>query len=227
MGNPVPIGSGIGSALGSFAGPLGTLAGGLIGSLFDSSKSDAKRQERLQLAFAKNAIQWKVADATKAGIHPLYALGAPTMSYSPVSVGGGSAMSDMGQDISRALAAGMPREGQVSAYDLALQDLTLKQFGLQNELLAAQVARARQEVLSKPALPGVTTLPFGQGKIPMGPQSSAQSVQDKYGDIVENVYGLWSVVDDIQRWLTGPGKGVPSRGPKAQTGYLYGKTGRR
>lgn len=207
------------------AGDLGgTLIGGLLN--WNSAKLEARHQERLQREFAQNAIQWKVADANKAGVHPLYALGAPTMGYSPVSIGGADAMPSMGQDISRAIGAGMPREGQVSAFDAGVQDLTLKKFGLENELLAIQIAKAKQELFQKPALPSLT-LPSGAGEFPGGPQAPAQKVQDRYGDIVENAYGIWSLIDDGLRWMTGPGKGKPSKGPKSPGGYNWAKTGRR
>lgn len=212
--------------MGGFAAAIPAIASA-ASSIWNSisGKNEARHQERLQREFAQNAISWKVADAKRAGIHPLYALGAPTMGYSPVSVGGGMEMPDMGQDISRALNAGMDKQGQLSAFDRAVQEQTLKKFGLENELLATQIARMKNEVFQKPSLP--LTLPSGAGKFPTGPQSTAQTVQDRYGDIVENAYGLWSLVDDGLRWMKGPGKGVPAKGPKTQPSYLYSKTGRR
>lgn len=207
------------------AGDIGnTLIGGALNWL--SAKNETRHQERLQREFAQNAIQWKVADAQKAGIHPLYALGAPTMNYAPQSIGGMDAAGGMGQDISRAINAGMPREGQLSAFDAAVQELTLKKFGLENELLSAQIARMNQETLGKPALPAVT-LPSGAGRIVPGQSSKAQVVQDEYGDIVENGYGVWRLLNDVFANMVGPGKGVPSKGPKSQGGYGYAKTGRR
>lgn len=201
-------------------------------SIFNSisGKNEARHQERLQREFAQNQIQWKVADAKKAGIHPLYALGAPTMSYSPTSVGGAEAMPDMGQDISRALGAGMPKEGQITAFDAAVQDLTLKKFGLENELLASQIARNKAELFSKPSVPPVT-LPGGLGRLIPGQSSTAQVVQDQYGDIVENVYGVGRLLNDA--WvntlgpISGPAKFKSKPGKKSQGGYLWSKTGGR
>lgn len=45
----------------------------------DTSGQDYERQKE----FAQNAIQWRVADAKKAGLHPLYALSGGGASYSP------------------------------------------------------------------------------------------------------------------------------------------------
>lgn len=168
-------------------------AGNLIGGFFDraSAKKQASLDREYQLAFAKNAIQWKVEDAQKAGVHPLYALGAPTMNFSPVSVGGGGGFASMGQDLGRAIGAGMSKQGQLTAFDAAVQDLTLKKFGLENELLAAQIARMKNEMLMKPSLPGVAKLTMpGGARFTPGASSKAQTVQDEYGDIVENIYGL-------------------------------------
>lgn len=57
----------------------------------------------LQREFAQMGIQWKVADAKAAGIHPLYALGASTNAGIPIQVEGGSSQdnfSRLGQNLS-------------------------------------------------------------------------------------------------------------------------------
>lgn len=66
------------------------------------------RQFDYQKDLNSQGIQWRVADALAAGIHPLYALGPTGATYSPVSSSGGS--SGAGQDISRAVMAGMDRQ---------------------------------------------------------------------------------------------------------------------
>ena len=64
----------------------------LINSAFNSREQDYNRMQqlylndqntKLQKEFAQNSIQWRVADAKKAGIHPLYAIGASSSSYTP------------------------------------------------------------------------------------------------------------------------------------------------
>lgn len=53
-----------------------------------------------QREFAKHGISWRVADAKRAGIHPLAALGAQTMSFSPSVVGKDySGYENMGQSL--------------------------------------------------------------------------------------------------------------------------------
>lgn len=87
-----------------------SLLGGLMGR--ESSRSSANRNVDLQREFAQHGIRWRVEDAKQAGIHPLYALGASTHSFSPISVSDplGPAIASAGQDLSRAFEA--TRTGQ-------------------------------------------------------------------------------------------------------------------
>lgn len=84
---------------------IASVAGGVLSNLF--GKSQADKNIALQREFAQQGVRWKVADAKAAGIHPLYALGASTTSYSPVVVQDqlGPAMASAGQDISRSMIA--------------------------------------------------------------------------------------------------------------------------
>lgn len=120
---------------------LGQIAGGVLGTM------DKNKDRAMQKEFAQSGIQWKVEDAKKAGIHPLAALGAQTTSYSPVSVGGPSIASSLagaGQDISNAIDPSRPSSERVAAYNQTVQDLQVKRMGLENELLASQIAKLRQ-----------------------------------------------------------------------------------
>lgn len=145
-------------------------AGALAGSYL-SSKSQAENIAQQQAAsyaqqkeFAQNAIQWKVSDAQKAGIHPLYAMGAPTMSFAPSVVGGdtsiGKGLSQAGQDVSRALLAGQSADQRTASAVGALQ---LERAGLENELLRSQIARSNQQLVATKPLPGLDPLIPGQG----------------------------------------------------------------
>lgn len=131
------------------------LAGGLMGQSAQkdanaAAAAQAQANYEHQKEFAQNSIQWKAADASRAGIHPLYALGASTTSFSPVSVGhvGGSplgeALSSIGQDVTRAAAANRSPTERVAAVTTAQQvtagNLSLENMKLQNELLKQRVA---------------------------------------------------------------------------------------
>lgn len=115
-----------------------SLAGGAL-SAFTGAKN-AKKQAAMQQQFAKNAIQWKVKDALKAGVHPLYALGANTVSYQPTSVGG----SDYGVgEAGRQIAAGIASQDQPGgrAQDLAIaaQEAQIEGLRLDNEIKKADL----------------------------------------------------------------------------------------
>lgn len=118
----------------------------LLGGLFsgNSQKKMAREQMQLQREFAQNGVQWKVADAKKAGIAPLAALGAQTHSYTPISYADpmGDAISNAGQNI-----AGAVQRGQSSPEKQFIQKtqaLTLQRQELENQLLASQIAQQNQ-----------------------------------------------------------------------------------
>ena len=102
----------------SLASAGGSLFGSILG--YSAAKSGQSLQrdinrENLQNAreFAQNSIQWKVADAKKAGIHPLAALGTQS-AFAPSSYAGGDSgeseatmgiVSSLGQMLGTALEA--------------------------------------------------------------------------------------------------------------------------
>lgn len=70
----------------------------------DYDKDTMDKEWQYQMAMANHGIRWKVADAKKAGLHPLAALGAQTMSYAPSRVGGSSnvgAWGDLGKTMGK------------------------------------------------------------------------------------------------------------------------------
>lgn len=144
--------------LGNILSGITSLASGLFGA--NRAEKAADDQARLQRQFAQNAIQWKVADARKAGVHPLYALGAQTTSYQPVSVGDPlpGALHDMGQDISRAVAATSPESVRTGT----LAQLAVERAGLENELLRTQIGKLKAPAVG-PGFPGDETIIDGQG----------------------------------------------------------------
>lgn len=120
----------------------------LLGGLFGQNKQEKMADKNIQLQkdFAQQGIRWKVDDAKAAGIHPLYALGANTTSFSPVSIGNDLAngIAASGQDIARAVDATRTNGERTSAVAKTMQDLSLQRMGLENELLSAQIAKVRQ-----------------------------------------------------------------------------------
>lgn len=126
--------------LGNIISAGANILGGIMGS------NEKKKDRQLQKDFAQQGIRWKVEDAKAAGLHPLAALGAQTMSFSPVSIGEPSIASGLaaaGQDVSRAVDATRTGGERISAYQKTVQDLSLQRMGLENELLASQIAKTR------------------------------------------------------------------------------------
>lgn len=102
----------------------------------DLARDAANRNEALQREFAQSGIQWRVEDAKKAGLHPVFALSGGGAAYAPsaVSVGNnvGDDMSRMGQGLGRAIDSVMSGE-----------DKTVK--SLQQALLRSQIAKTDAE----------------------------------------------------------------------------------
>lgn len=74
----------------------------------DSQEKQMEENTRLQREFAQKGIQWRVEDAQKAGVSPLYALGGAGATYSPnpITVNPmAEAVRDMGQNVGQAIAA--------------------------------------------------------------------------------------------------------------------------
>lgn len=117
----------------------------------------AQAQFQFQQDMAKNSVQWRVADAKAAGIHPLAALGIMPSSFAPVSMGGdggASHLADLGQNIGRAVGAYQSsreraKQVAVEAAEAArrrkMEDLEFEQRYRANEIDiavgAAQLAR--------------------------------------------------------------------------------------
>lgn len=131
------------------------LISGLIGS---ENQEDERTRQNVQAQNNREdqerqltqGIQRRVADARAAGIHPLYALGASVPTYSPVSLGSvsGSPMAAglaaAGQDLGRAFNAGAPPDVRMDAWNKTLQDMTVTNMALKNELLSSQIKKINQ-----------------------------------------------------------------------------------
>lgn len=150
-------------------GPLisagASLLGGLLGKKTaddnrDAANAHALRQEALQREFAQSGIQWKVEDAKKAGIHPIYALGGSTASYAPVSqaftadTSLPNALASAGQDVGRAIHKTQTADDRMGAMGSAAAKLQLEGLQLDNELkrteVASKTARLRADQVGPP-----------------------------------------------------------------------------
>lgn len=187
-------------------GGIGSVVSGLFGN-----KSE-KRQVALQKEFAQKGIQWKVKDALKAGVHPLAALGANTVSYSPVSVGTPD-FGGIGQDIGRAIDAGSTQNQRAAGLQTRIAEAQLKGLELdnagkaiQNSALASQNVLRSQTGPAMAAVNGATNTgvpgqnsPYivGGATITRNPNfSDAQVIEDRHGDVAAAGYGLLTIPAD-------------------------------
>lgn len=134
---------------------IGKLIGGALNffgakSANDKAAANAQQNRMDQREFAQSGIQWRVEDAKKAGIHPVFALGGGGANFSPVNAVFNNEMSgpaemaaSMGADISRAVTATQSGKQRDATFSEAMNRLSLQRAGLQNQVLAAQLAKLR------------------------------------------------------------------------------------
>lgn len=119
----------------------------------------AREQMAMQKEFAQHGLRWKVDDAKAAGVHPLFAMGAATNSFTPVSSGQSfsptnygdmsASLGQMGQGIERAIDAGRTKtERNERMNDAAseMQSLQLENAQLQNDYLRANIFRINSQL---------------------------------------------------------------------------------
>lgn len=150
------------SSLSSVAPFISSFTGLFGGGSSGPKQPSFQDQVDVQKQFAKHGIRWRVEDAIAAGVHPLYALGANTTSFSPVSVGGSSGRSSgerfaqFGQDITRAIDTTRTGPERLQA---RLGALAVQRGELENILLASQIARLNGAGGSGTVFPGIDVQP--------------------------------------------------------------------
>lgn len=155
--------------MGFFSGLIKSVAGPLIGGAASllggkSSQDSAESQNQLNYAhqkeFAQHGIRWKVADAKKAGLHPLAAIGGLGASYTPSATigdnGYGQAGAALGDAVSGYIDGQNTRRAQnatATQHERELADLGLERAKLQNRLLEAQITSEWASTMGQPHNP--------------------------------------------------------------------------
>lgn len=116
-------------------------AAGLLGAL--TGTSEAKKNREAQERFATSGIQMRTADAEKAGVHPVYALGASTPSFTPVTSGAGEIIAGQGAAVGRGI-----RDHQLAEAQAEAMDASTKKDQAQALMYANEAARIRQAMNS-------------------------------------------------------------------------------
>lgn len=131
----MPLGVGAGMAIGGIAGGLLNFAG-------------TERANRANQQSYKNRIQWTVADAKKAGVHPLFALGGSGAGVPPTAIA--HRLGDVANNLGKAYEA---RTAAAAAEKLNEQqikesDSRIKLNEVQAGLVSSQIAREMQSFYS-------------------------------------------------------------------------------
>lgn len=128
--------------LGSLISGIAGLAGGLF---------NAKKQED----FAKNSLTWKAADAERAGISKIFAMGAPTHSFAPVSTGD---WGNLGNSLDKQMAGqggmGSTTTNKVSGINSEIQRAQLDGLRIDNDIKRAELA-SKINIATQPGAGGV------------------------------------------------------------------------
>lgn len=224
----MPLPSLVAAGGSSLAGPILGAAGigagtSFIGGLFGSSSNRkmAERAERFNREVLQNAIQWRVDDARKAGLHPLFALGAnvATSGGNPQFIGDplGPSIAEAGQDISNALVRTQTADQRMkNQLDLALQAKSIEETDARTQYIRAQQRALEQASAASPAGMGLQAEPYsgivgqainqpGMGYVNVTPQEQKSS---HVGD-VSTVAGYHPYFQD---YALAEGR-LPFRGP--------------
>lgn len=209
--SPILGAAGIGAAT--------SIGGGLLSNFFNRNAQDNAAEQNREVL--QNAISWRVADAKRAGIHPLYALGAnvATSGGQPQFIGDqlGPSLQNAGQDISTAVARSQTGDQQLkNQLDLALARANIANTEANTSFIQSQQRRLEQGANTSPAGMGLQQEQIIDGQSPITPgigvidlkaaeQTSAKSnfpdtIAGKHPWFQENQYGG-------QKFMTPAGKG--------------------
>lgn len=202
--------------LGEILGSIGSAIGGIFGQ--SSANKMAQAQLDWQKKLAYQQVQMRVQDATKAGIHPLAALGMSPVSFSPVSVGDpAGSFAAAGQNIGRAMGAVGTKDDRAAQLSLELARSQIEGSNIDNMIKKTELASRVRRSLGPTAtgsplapLPGPNTArgaDIGGQVVPtplgfnweFGPHATSEEIERQYGDIIQNVYGGARLFSDIVR----------------------------
>lgn len=203
------------------AATAANVIGGIVGS---------KDKPQVNWDGAKEGIGWKVRDAKRSGIHPLYAIGAPAIGGVAMSSGSGRAWQNAAEGVSRSISNYATRKQQkpVQAAQTANLHAQVKAANASanrdnaNALYYAARASKLTQGLNTGGVAGKPRerigtssemIPKGSESVIYGGQkhkthvkrSKVDSIGEKYGDFVSDLYGFgnwtYDMGTDLGSWL--------------------------
>lgn len=130
----------------------------MLGNIISSVASlfGKHQEQKMQEKFAKNSLGWKVEDAERHGISKVFAVGAPTTSYSPVGVG--DSFSGLGNAIDKQISGqssgGGTTSGKISGVQAAIAAAQLDGLKIDNDIKRTELA-SKVAVGTQPGTGGV------------------------------------------------------------------------
>lgn len=175
--------------LGDIISGVGSLVGGMFGD------DDAKANRATQVALAKNSVKLRVDDAKRSGVHPLYALGAPTMSFNPVSSPMGQSIQNATSKIGNAISTTYEKQLQAKNLDNIQADIDLKKAQTMNFVSEYKKSSNLSRTNDTGRTAGSSRIAGDNVKHSKN-WDDAQKIEDRYGDLVSWLYGLGVVTAD-------------------------------
>lgn len=184
------------------------LLGGLLGKKSADKGLSAQnelfaRNVELQREFAQNGIRWRVEDAKRAGVHPLFALGGSGASYTPQAMSLdygnsiGDALSSAGQNIGRAVSSTLTADERM--YDQERKRLELQRMRNENALLEAQYMNSINKLNTAqagPTLPSAASPDTGQAVIVPAEVKASNPAQPEFEAGPARSSTLWARVGE-------------------------------
>jgi len=177
---------------------------GAIGSFFnaDRARSSANQLRDDTNFFNRNKIQMTVADAKKAGIHPLAALGSPVAGSwaSPVAPYAGDAIGEGISRIGQSISKGMPDELtklQMDAERARIANLNANTAvtlsDAESRTALARARRAGQSMDTADLVAGGKPIKRDSGF------SDAQDFENRYGELSDFIFGPLIAEADLKK----------------------------
>lgn len=179
-----------------------TVGGSLISGLFGKSSQDA--QNDYIKKYNKNKIQWTVADAKKAGIHPLAALGSSTAGSFAAPIGGSPLGDAVGDGLSAA-GASLQKDPEAPLRQDVLRSEAERNRAEAAALLADATSRTTISNARSQAIDIPTEVHLGAlGSIPKAPKSlDLDAIRENYGDDTEGTVGGFNAANEWAKKYTG------------------------
>lgn len=115
---------------------------------------EGKRNRDMQKDFAKHGIRWRVQDGLKAGVHPLYAIGANVPSFSPVMSGAGDDFGNAVDDAVDVISGKTSEERALRQAQLAVLQSQIGENDARADYFRSEAARNKQAALASTPVPG-------------------------------------------------------------------------